>query len=217
MKPLYNYLIFFIAAPIAVARLIFGLIGPPVVATWNPSSNRKYTKLIWELAQVEAAAYVEGFMLKSGHIACAQAQVILESGYWGSDTMNSVHNQIGMSYSDSRKNRTVNPPVKSYSDSGIAFDGGKLAKYSSNFECYRDLFRWYKQNPNDVMAKSGFADVAAGVKAAGYAVDPNYVSKLTEIKDREKLPFRPIAIFVVCVAGGALAFYFIVKKKLIRK
>ena len=214
MKTLFKVLAYIIVAPFVVWRAIMAIIGPPLVATGNPSSNRKYSKLIKELALVEVAAYMEGFMFKPGHIACAQSQVILESGYWGSDRMNETHNQIGMSYSETRKRRTDHPPISSYADSGYVFDGGKLAKYNSNLDCYRDLFRWYKQNPNDVMSKSTFADVASGVKAAGYATDPNYVAKLDEIKNRENLPFRPIAVFAICLFGGAVAFFLVVKKRM---
>lgn len=122
------------------------------------------------------------------------AQAALESG-WGTSSLAKApyNNQFGLKASSDWTGRVVNMPTKEYLN-------GAWVAVNADFRAYDDIndsvadhakfftsTEWRKTNYAAVIGETDYKKACYAVKAAGYATDPDYASKLINIIEKYKL------------------------------
>lgn len=122
------------------------------------------------------------------------AQAALESG-WGTSSLARApyNNQFGIKASEDWTGRVVNMPTKEYLN-------GAWVAVNADFRAYDDIndsvadhakfftsTEWRKTNYAAVIGETDYKKACYAVKAAGYATDPDYASKLINIIEKYKL------------------------------
>ena len=122
------------------------------------------------------------------------AQAALESG-WGTSALARApyNNQFGIKASDDWTGRVVKMPTKEYLN-------GAWVAVNADFRAYDDIndsvadhakfftsTEWRKSNYKAVIGETDYKKACYAVKAAGYATDPDYASKLINIIEKYKL------------------------------
>lgn len=116
------------------------------------------------------------------------AQAALESG-WGRHVMrgqdgSNSHNLFGIKAGSSWKGRTVNAVTTEYVNGVAHKQVEKFRAYDSYADSFRDYAKLLSNNPRYEKVLANASDVhgfAQGLQSAGYATDPHYASKLTNI------------------------------------
>lgn len=116
------------------------------------------------------------------------AQAALESG-WGKHVMrgqdgSNSHNLFGIKAGSSWKGRTVDALTTEYVSGVPQKQVEKFRAYDSYADSFRDYAKLLSNNPRYEKVLANATDVhgfAQGLQRAGYATDPYYASKLTNI------------------------------------
>jgi len=116
------------------------------------------------------------------------AQAALESG-WGQHVIrgqdgSSSHNLFGIKAGSSWKGKTVNAMTTEYVDGVAHKQVEKFRAYDSYADSFRDYAKLLSNNPRYEKVLANASDVhgfAQGLQRAGYATDPQYANKLTNI------------------------------------
>lgn len=119
------------------------------------------------------------------------AQAALESG-WGKREIRAAdgstsHNLFGIKASPGWKGRVVEAVTTEYVDGVAQKRVEKFRAYDSYADSFRDYARFLRSNPRYENVLANATDVngfAQGLQRAGYATDPNYAAKLTQIINR---------------------------------
>lgn len=119
------------------------------------------------------------------------AQAALESG-WGKKEIlaadgSTSHNLFGIKAGPGWKGRVVEAVTTEYVDGVPQKRIEKFRAYDSYADSFRDYARLLRSNPRyeNVLANASDAQgFAQGLQRAGYATDPNYAAKLTQIITR---------------------------------
>jgi flagellar protein FlgJ len=101
----------------------------------------------------------------------------------GQDGSNS-HNLFGIKAGSSWKGRTVNAVTTEYVNGVAHKQVEKFRAYDSYADSFRDYAKLLSNNPRYEKVLANASDVhgfAQGLQRAGYATDPHYASKLTNI------------------------------------
>lgn len=115
-------------------------------------------------------------------------QAALESG-WGKHVMkmadgSSSHNLFGIKASANWKGKTVDAVTTEYVNGVPQKRVEKFRAYDSYADSFRDYANLLRSNPRYEKVLANATDVhgfAQGLQRAGYATDPNYAAKLTNI------------------------------------
>lgn len=115
-------------------------------------------------------------------------QAALESG-WGKHVMkmadgSSSHNLFGIKAGSSWKGKTVDAVTTEYVNGVPQKRIEKFRAYDSYADSFRDYANLLRSNPRYEKVLANATDVhgfAQGLQRAGYATDPNYAAKLTNI------------------------------------
>lgn len=115
-------------------------------------------------------------------------QAALESG-WGRHVMkmadgSSSHNLFGIKASPNWKGKTVDAVTTEYVNGVPQKRVEKFRAYDSYADSFRDYANLLRSNPRYEKVLANATDVhgfAQGLQRAGYATDPNYAAKLTNI------------------------------------
>lgn len=115
-------------------------------------------------------------------------QAALESG-WGKHVMkmadgSSSHNLFGIKASPNWKGKTVDAVTTEYVNGVPQKRVEKFRAYDSYADSFRDYANLLRSNPRYAKVLANATDVhgfAHGLQRAGYATDPNYAAKLTNI------------------------------------
>jgi len=115
-------------------------------------------------------------------------QAALESG-WGKREIRALdgsasHNLFGIKASGAWKGRVVEAVTTEYVDGVAQRRVEKFRAYDSYADAFRDYANLLKNNPRYQNVLANARDVhgfAQGLQRAGYATDPNYAAKLTQI------------------------------------
>jgi flagellar protein FlgJ len=118
-------------------------------------------------------------------------QAALESG-WGKRVMRtadggSSYNLFGIKAGANWKGKTVNAVTTEYVDGVAQKRVEKFRAYDSYADSFRDYAQLMRNNPRYEKVLANANDVkgfAQGLQRAGYATDPNYATKLTNIINR---------------------------------
>jgi len=118
-------------------------------------------------------------------------QAALESG-WGKHVIKqpdgtSSHNLFGIKATPDWKGKTVSAVTTEYVHGVPHRKVEKFRAYDSYEDSFRDYANMLRSNPHyqKVLASAGNASqFAQGLQRAGYATDPHYAAKLTQIIDR---------------------------------
>ncbi|MBF8177138.1 MAG: flagellar assembly peptidoglycan hydrolase FlgJ [Burkholderiaceae bacterium] len=118
-------------------------------------------------------------------------QAALESG-WGKRVIRtadggSSHNLFGIKAGANWKGKTVDAVTTEYVDGVAQKRVEKFRAYDSYADSFRDYAQLMRNNPRYEKVLANASDVkgfAQGLQRAGYATDPNYATKLTNIINR---------------------------------
>lgn len=118
-------------------------------------------------------------------------QAALESG-WGKRVIRtadggSSHNLFGIKAGANWKGKTVEAVTTEYVDGVAQKRVEKFRAYDSYADSFRDYAQLMRNNPRYEKVLANASDVkgfAQGLQRAGYATDPNYATKLTNIINR---------------------------------
>lgn len=118
-------------------------------------------------------------------------QAALESG-WGKRVMrtadgSSSNNLFGIKAGPGWKGKTVDAVTTEYVDGVAQKRVEKFRAYDSFADSFRDYAQLMRNNPRYEKVLANASDVkgfAQGLQRAGYATDPNYATKLTNIINR---------------------------------
>ena len=118
-------------------------------------------------------------------------QAALESG-WGKRVMrtadgSSSNNLFGIKAGPGWKGKTVDAVTTEYVDGVAQRRVEKFRAYDSYADSFRDYAQLMRNNPRYEKVLANASDVkgfAQGLQRAGYATDPNYATKLTNIINR---------------------------------
>lgn len=118
-------------------------------------------------------------------------QAALESG-WGKRVIRtadggSSHNLFGIKAGSNWKGKTVDAVTTEYVDGVAQKRIEKFRAYDSYADSFRDYAQLMRNNPRYEKVLANASDVkgfAQGLQRAGYATDPNYATKLTNIINR---------------------------------
>jgi flagellar protein FlgJ len=169
-------------------------------ALWQPdaaTSDAASGNSSRQSAQVQAfqnrlAADAEEASLTTGIPAKFMlGQAALESG-WGKRVVlaadgSSSHNLFGIKANASWKGKTVDAVTTEYINGVAQKRVEKFRAYDSYADSFRDYAHMLRSNPRyqNVLASAGdVKSFAQGLQRAGYATDPNYAAKLTNIINR---------------------------------
>jgi len=136
------------------------------------------------LAASNATGIPARFLL--GHAA-------LESG-WGKSEIRTAdgspsHNLFGIKATGSWKGATVNVTTTEYVDGAPRKTVQKFRAYASYVEGFQDYARLLQTSPRyaAVLKQSDSAGFAQSLQSAGYATDPRYAQKLTQILNSARM------------------------------
>ena len=115
-------------------------------------------------------------------------QAALESG-WGKHVIRTAdggtsHNLFGIKATGSWKGKTVDAVTTEYVNGVAQKRVEKFRAYDSYADSFRDYAKLLRDNPRYEKVLANASDVkgfAQGLQRAGYATDPNYAAKLTNI------------------------------------
>lgn len=118
-------------------------------------------------------------------------QAALESG-WGKRVIRTAdggtsHNLFGIKASGGWKGKTVDAVTTEYVNGVPEKRVEKFRAYDSYADSFRDYAKLLRSNPRYEKVLANASDVqgfAQGLQRAGYATDPNYAAKLTNIINR---------------------------------
>lgn len=145
------------------------------------------------LDSIKAGA-IRGWIEERIPASLTGAQAALESG-WGTSSLARApyNNQFGIKASADWTGRVVKMPTKEYLN-------GAWVAVNADFRAYDDIndsvadhakfftsTEWRKTNYAAVIGETDYKKACYAVKAAGYATDPDYASKLINIIEKYKL------------------------------
>lgn len=118
-------------------------------------------------------------------------QAALESG-WGKHVIRTAdggtsHNLFGIKATGGWKGKTVDAVTTEYVNGVAQKRVEKFRAYDSYADSFRDYAKLLRDNPRYEKVLANASDVkgfAQGLQRAGYATDPNYAAKLTNIINR---------------------------------
>lgn len=118
-------------------------------------------------------------------------QAALESG-WGKHVIRTAdggtsHNLFGIKATGGWKGKTVDAVTTEYVNGVAQKRVEKFRAYDSYADSFRDYAKLLRDNPRYEKVLANASDVkgfAQGLQRAGYATDPNYATKLTNIINR---------------------------------
>lgn len=118
-------------------------------------------------------------------------QAALESG-WGKHVIRAAdggtsHNLFGIKATGGWKGKTVDAVTTEYVNGVAQKRVEKFRAYDSYADSFRDYAKLLRDNPRYEKVLANASDVkgfAQGLQRAGYATDPNYAAKLTNIINR---------------------------------
>lgn len=145
------------------------------------------------LDSIKAGA-IRGWIEERIPASLTGAQAALESGWGTSSLARAPHNnQFGIKASADWTGRVVKMPTKEYLN-------GSWTTVNADFRAYDDIndsvadhakfftsTEWRKSNYKAVIGETDYKKACYAVKAAGYATDPDYASKLINIIEKYKL------------------------------
>lgn len=179
------YGVFDNAARLSTASSANDLYQPDDSAQGSSSSQKSYVKAFQDrfASAADEASRTTGIPAKF-----MLGQAALESG-WGkkeitaADGTNS-HNLFGIKAGNGWAGKVAEVSTTEYVNGKALRKMEKFRAYGSYNEAFQDYARLLSTNPRykDVMANSqDAAGFAQGLQRAGYATDPNYAAKLTQI------------------------------------
>lgn len=161
-----------------------GVSNTNAVASSKPAHVQDFQEKV--AAHAEEASRTTGIPAKF-----MMGQAALESG-WGKRVMrtadgSSSHNLFGIKAGANWKGKTVNAVTTEYVDGVAQKRVEKFRAYDSYADSFRDYAQLMRNNPRYEKVLANASDVkgfAQGLQRAGYATDPNYATKLTNIINR---------------------------------
>lgn len=162
--------------------------GAGVTSTASASSKPAHVQAF----QDKVAAHAEEASRTTGIPAKFMlGQAALESG-WGKRVIRtadggSSYNLFGIKAGSNWKGKTVDAVTTEYVDGVAQKRVEKFRAYDSYADSFRDYAQLMRNNPRYEKVLANASDVkgfAQGLQRAGYATDPNYATKLTNIINR---------------------------------